>query len=208
MVTSPGRRLGFLNRVLGWVVRVPAGGSGAPRNAFPRARVRRGVVGGVPFFVVTMELPGASYPAWARALAGSVAEVCTGHRGTVGSVTVVPGEEPALVTLATHRDTVAQRLLGVLLAGESHRFPHLVLLLAPGVYLGEVVDPFAPFDASLEVVARLLDPGRVSLAGRLAVQPTRGGSVVEVEVALLGLERQALRRAVVAGRAAAASRLV
>lgn|GEM_PF-2220106 len=166
-----------------------------------RVAVRRGAVRGIPSLKVTLAIPASQYGQAARALAGSLAEVCTLHRGMIGSVTVVPGEEPALVSLAPRLDAVAERLHGILLAGESHRFPHLLLLLAPQVYLGQVVDPYSPLDASPETVARLLAPGRVHLAARLTVQPRR--SHVEVEILALALDGQSLRRALRVARAAA-----
>lgn len=167
----------------------------------PRAVVRRGRVLGVPFLEVTLAVPASPFGQAARALAGGLAEVCASHRGMLGSVTVVAGEEPALVSLAPRLDVVAERLYGILLAGESHRFPHLLLLLAPEVYLGQVVDPYSPLEASPETVARLLAPNRVPLAARLTVQPRRFH--VEVEVFALALDGQSLRRALRVARVAA-----
>lgn len=163
------------------------------RSLRPRAAVRRGGVGGVPFLEVALAIPASQYGQAARALAGGLAEVCASHRGMIGSVTVVAGEEPALVSLAPRLDAVAERLHGILLAGESHRFPHLLLLLAPQVYLAQVVDPYSPLEASPETMARLLASGKVPLATRLTVQPRR--RVVEVALLVLGEDRQALRRA-------------
>lgn len=167
----------------------------------PRAAVCRGRVRGVPFLDVRLAVPASSWGQAARVLAGSLAEVCSLHRGMIGSVTVVAGEEPALVSLAPRLNAVAERLHGILLAGESHRFPHLLLLLAPQVYLAQVVDPYSPLDASPETVARFLASGKVPLVARLTVQPRR--FVVEVEVHALALEGQALRRALRVAREAA-----
>ncbi len=171
----------------------------------PRSRVRRGAAAGVPFVSVTLEFPARTYSRVARGLAGSAAEVCACHRGFVGSVTLVPGEEPALVALAPQRDAIANRLLAVLMAGESHRAPHLLLLLQPGVYLAQVVDPYAPLQGTLEEVAGMLAGGRVVLAARLSVCPQRGA--VAVKLALLASDPHTLRAALAEARAAAASRL-
>jgi hypothetical protein len=165
--------------------------------------VRRGVAAGVPFVAVTLEVPAATYSLVARALAGSAAAVCASHRGFVGSVTLVPGEEPALVALAPQRDAIANRLLAVLMAGESHRAPHLLLLLKPGVYLAQVVDPYAPLEGSLQDVAEMLAGGRVALAARFSVCPQR--RAVAVELTLLASDLHALRGALAEARAAAAS---
>lgn len=169
----------------------------------PRAKVRRGAERGVSWLTVTLSVPAAAYPQAARALAGSAAEVCAGHRGAVGSVTVVPGEEPALVALAPQRDAVANRLLGVLLAGESHRARHLLLLLQPGVYLAQVVDPYAPLQGTLEEVAGMLAGRRVSLAARVSVRPQR--RAVELGLVLLAPDPHALREALAEARAAVRS---
>lgn len=194
-------RPGRWKRLLRQVHRFGLGGSkGAPseRLPVPRRAVRRGVVGGCPYLAVRLCLPAASYPGAARALAGSMAAVCAGWPGTVGSVTVVPGEEPALVPLAAHTDVVATRVLEVLTRGESHRTPHLLALLAPGVYLGQVIDPYAPFDVTLETMAELTHPPRVPLTARLTVQGK--AETVEVEVVLVAPDRQALRRALTRAR--------
>lgn len=176
-------------------------GGGDRRAVRPRAVVRRGLERGLPYLAVTLDVPAAAYPQAARALAGSAAEVCACHRGTVGSVTVVAGEEPALVSLAPQRDAVANRVLGVLLAGESHRAPHLLLLLAPGVYLAQVVDPYAPLEATLDTVAGMLAARRVSLAVRLTVRPRR--DAVEVEMVVVAGDRHTLGRTFAAARDAA-----
>ncbi len=163
--------------------------------------MQRGGVRGVPSLEVILTVPGSGFGQAARALAGGLAGVCARHRGMIGSVTVVAGEEPALVSLAPRLDAVAQRLYGVLLAGESHRYPHLLLLLAPQVYLAQVIDPYSPLGASPETMARLLLSGKVPLAARLTVQPRR--RAVEVELLVLGEDRQALRRALRVAREAA-----
>ncbi len=157
----------------------------------------------MPFVVVLLEIPASRYPQVARALAGSGAEVCALHQGFVGSVTLVPGEEPALVALAPQRDAIANRLLTVLMAGESHRAPHLLLLLHPGVYLAQVVDPYAPLEGSLQEVAGMVARRRVSLAARVDVRPQRGA--VHVELALLAPDLHTLREALAGARAAVAS---
>jgi hypothetical protein len=50
-------------------------------------------------------------------------------------VGVVAGEEPRLVAFAPRRDPVAGTFRDTLLAGESHRLPHLWLALEPGRFL-------------------------------------------------------------------------
>lgn len=148
---------------------------------------------------ITLVVPAADYPQLARTLAESAAALCSGQRGTVGLVTVVPGEEPILVALAPQRDTVAHRVLGVLLAGESHRVPHLLLLLHRGVYLAEVVDPYASVAGTLEELAAMLDERRALLAVRLNVRPWR--HAVEVELLLLAPDVHSLRAVLAEARA-------
>mgnify|MGYP005840326761 CR=1 FL=1 len=173
--------------------------SAVRRAAQPRVRVRHGRADGTPYTAITLVVPAADYPGVARALAESAACLCTARRGTVGLVTVVPGEEPILVALAPQRDAVANRVLRVLLAGESHRAPHLLLLLRHGVYLAQVIDPYAPLVGTFEEIAAMLDKRRAGLAVRLNVRPQR--RAVEVELLLAAPDAHALRAALAAARA-------
>lgn len=90
------------------------------------------------------------------AISGLVAEGASLLGRTVGCVGVVPGEEPVLVALAPRRDTVAARVRTVLASGDAHRRPELWLALPPGIYLSEVVDPYAPFAGDEAATLRLL----------------------------------------------------
>jgi hypothetical protein len=80
-----------------------------------------------------------------EALAGAAGEAAEALGLDLGLVGVVDRDEPLLTTLRPRRGDVAERFVRNLLAGESHRYPQLWLLLTPGSYLAEAVDPYRPF---------------------------------------------------------------
>jgi hypothetical protein len=98
------------------------------------------------------------------AISGFVAEGASLLGRTVGCIGIVPGEEPVLVALAPRRDTLAARVRTSLASGEAHRRPELWVALPPGVYLAEVVDPYAPFPGDTGAIMRLLRDRGVSHA--------------------------------------------
>jgi hypothetical protein len=80
-----------------------------------------------------------------EALAGAAGEAAETIGLDVGVVGIVDGEEPLLMALRPRQGDVADRFARILLTGESHRHASLWLLLTPGAYLAEAVDPFQPF---------------------------------------------------------------
>jgi hypothetical protein len=98
----------------------------------------------------------------AEALGGAAGEVAEGLGLDLGVIGIVAGEEPVLTTLRPRPVDVAERFVRNLLAGESHRRPHLWLALTPGSYLAEAVDPYQPLLlAAGELPSPLLRRARV-----------------------------------------------
>jgi hypothetical protein len=121
--------------------------------------ITRGPAGGLSRLTVEIDVPTRRLHEVATAVAGTVAEAAHRVGRTVGCVGIVAGAEPILAALAPVRDVVAARVLAVLQRGESHRRPELWLTLAPGRYLAQVVDPFAPFRADDAAVVPLIVAG-------------------------------------------------
>ncbi len=134
------------------------------RRRDPRVGWTRRELGGVALLRCEVD-PAPGREAEARlAVAAAVAEVVAGLGLTVGSVGVVPGEEPRLVALAPRRDVVAPRVLDAL-AGHATSPPrHLWLALAPGTYLASVVDPYRAFEGSEGEVAATVRAGLAACA--------------------------------------------
>lgn len=103
-----------------------------------------------------LDVPMSRFAEVARTVSGAVAEGASRIDRTVGCVGIVPGEEPVLVALAPRRDVVAARVLAALSGGAAHRRPELWLTLPPGAYLGNVVDPYAPFEAGEAAILGML----------------------------------------------------
>lgn len=96
-----------------------------------------------------------------EALGGAAGEVAERFGLDLGVIGVVADEEPVLTTLRPRPADVAERFVRNLLAGESHRHPHLWLLLTPGSYLAEAVDPYRPMRlVSGELPSPLRQPAR------------------------------------------------
>lgn len=98
------------------------------------------------------------------AVASAVAEVAAGIGLTVGSVGVVPGEEPRLMALAPRRDVVAVRVLDALAGHATSPARHLWLALAPGTYLASVVNPYRVFEGSEDEVVATVRAGLAACA--------------------------------------------
>ena len=92
-----------------------------------------------------VDVPFQRLVAVAEALAGAAGEVAEGLGCDLGVVGIVDREEPLLTTLRPRRGDVAERFVRNLLAGVHHRHPHLWLVLTPGCYLAETLDPYRPF---------------------------------------------------------------
>ena len=128
-----------------------------------------------------LEAPPHRAPEAAAAVAAAVAEVAAALGVTVGSVGIVPGEEPRLVALAPRRDLIAPALLESLAPHPGHPPTHLWLALAPGTYLASVVDPFRPFAPGDGPVAGLVLSG----AARCALLAERSLSVAGLGLRLV-----------------------
>jgi len=118
--------------------------------------VRRTPLGEVASLRCELDVPLRRLAEVARAISGLVAEGASRVGRTVGCIGIVREEEPVLVALAPRRDVVAARVRTSLASGEAHRHPELWLTLPPGVYLGKVVDPYAPFAGDEDCILMLL----------------------------------------------------
>jgi len=118
--------------------------------------VRRTTLGEVASLRCELDIPLGRLAEVSAAVSGLVAEGASLLGRTVGCIGIVPGEEPVLVALAPRRDTVAARVRTSLASGDARRRPELWLALPPDVYLGEVVDPYAPFSGDESAIVRLL----------------------------------------------------
>ncbi|NCO69372.1 MAG: hypothetical protein GW878_02475, partial [Acidobacteria bacterium] len=84
--------------------------------------------------------------------------------GSVGWVGLPLGEPPLLLAMAAHRDLVAARVVATMAGGRLGAIPHLWLALAPGVFLGQVVDPDRCLAADLSEAREGLAAGAVGFA--------------------------------------------
>jgi hypothetical protein len=153
--------------------------------------VRRASFGELARLRCEIDVPLSRLREVAAAISGLVAEGASRSGRTVGCVGVVAGEEPVLVALAPRRDVVAARVLAALRSGEAHRRPELWLTLPPGAYLGQVVDPYAPFAADDGVIVNLLQEHGVGHALLAELLP---GQVSAAIVLTLYASRPELRR--------------
>jgi hypothetical protein len=163
--------------------------------------VRRVSFGDLVRLRCELDIPLRRLAAVARAVSGAVAEGASRIGRTVGCVGIVHGEEPILVALAPTRDVVAARVLAALGSGEAHRRPELWLTLPAGVYLGEVVDPYAPFEAEEGTVLRMLRERGVGHALRVEVLAAPAGTRI---VLTLYAPRAELRKLFTVARSALA----
>jgi hypothetical protein len=121
-------------------------------------------IGGVVRLGCDVDAPPARGAAAGAAVAAAVAEAAAALGLTVGSVGIVPGEEPRLVALAPRRDLIAPAVLEALAWHGGYPPSHLWMALAPGTYLAELVDPYRPFAPGDDVVAELVRSGGVRCA--------------------------------------------
>ncbi len=129
-----------------------------------------------------------------REVAAAAARAAMSAGPTVGSVAVVPGEEPVLLAFAGSLPALAERVHAALREGPGRQRRTLWLSLAGGAYLADAVDPYAPFAGS-DGDLRVLVTGRaVEQVVVSHVVWTRTAAVVEVAVAAApGRGRHVLR---------------
>lgn len=84
--------------------------------------------------------------------------------GSVGWVGLPPRETPLLLAMAPRRDLVAARVAAAMAGGRLAAMRHLWLALAPGVFLGQIVDPDRCLEADLSEVLLGLASGAVHFA--------------------------------------------
>lgn len=136
-----------------------------------RIEVSRRRAGGVGVFEVAVFVPRSRAGHLIDALCCTAGEVATVTGLNVASVGLVPGEPPRLAVRAPQRDLVADALETQLTATEVHRTPTLWLLLQPGTYVAEVLDPDSPLDPDDALIASWIDGGSVAGAARVEIEP-------------------------------------
>lgn len=104
--------------------------------------------------------------------------------GSVGWVGLPPGEPPLLLAMAPRRDLIAARVAAVMAGGRLAAMSHLWLALAPGVFLGQIVDPDRYLEADLSEVRVGLASGAVHFA--VLVTTVREHSAVGYSFRVLG----------------------
>lgn len=142
----------------------------------------------------------AAAPGLIRGLCAAGAELAASSGLNVATVGLVPGEPPRLSVRAPRRDLVAAALETHLAAGAAHRAPTWWLLLRPGVYLAQVVDPQAELLPDASVVRGWFAGGGVAAAAGLEAWQT--SRLLTVSLTLYGAP-SFLRRAVRLAREAA-----
>lgn len=98
----------------------------------------------------------------ARKLAGFLGGYWQQLGCTVGWVGLGYDEEPILASYASRQDLLAQRFLTATVENPTHTFPQLWCVLAPGVYLAQVFDPFRKPSVETENLLALVDQGLAS----------------------------------------------
>lgn len=104
--------------------------------------------------------------------------------GSIGWVGLQPGEPPVLLAMAPRRDLVAARVAAAMTGGRLAAMSHLWLGLAPGVFLGHVVNPDRCLAVDLSEVRAGLVSGAVAFAMLVAAQ--RGRRMVSYSVHVAG----------------------
>jgi len=154
------------------------------RHVVLEGPARRHHVGLVEMWCI-LDVPFARLGTVVEALGGAAGEIAERLGCDLGVVGVIVGEEPLLTTLRPRQGDVAERFVRNLLAGESHRRPHLWLVLAPGSYLAEAVDPYRPLRL---VAGELPSPLRQPALIRAGMLVTRqdGPAACRLELRLYG----------------------
>lgn len=129
-----------------------------------------GVADFLCWFGFELQVPYAELASVARRLAGYLGLLWQGNQGSVGVVGLLPEEEPVLVSYAGKRDLIAQRFLTSTVENPTHTFPQLWLLLSPGVFLAQAVDPNRHPEVSLAALQSLVASGLVRQALYLCPQ--------------------------------------
>ncbi|MFN3413176.1 MAG: hypothetical protein ACK42L_03850 [Thermoanaerobaculum sp.] len=124
------------------------------------ARVQsHGVLDPLCWFGFELHVPYRELASVARRLAGFLGLFWQGSAGTVGFVGLLPEEEPVLVSYAPRKDLIAQRFLTSTVENPTHTFPQLWLLLPPGVFLAQAVDPSRSPQVSCQALQLLVASG-------------------------------------------------
>lgn len=129
-----------------------------------------GVAGFLCWFGFELQVPYAELASVARKLAGFLGLFWQGGEGSVGVVGLLPEEEPVLVSYARRRDLIAHRFLTANVENHTHTFPQLWLLLPPGVFLAQALDPNRNPQVSPEALRSLVASGLVRQALYLCPQ--------------------------------------
>lgn len=123
-----------------------------------------GVSGSWCWFGFELQVPYRELASVARKLAGFLGFFWQGRAGAVGVVALLPEEEPVLLSYAPQRDLIAQRFLTSTVENPTHTFPQLWLLLSPGVFLAQAVDPHRNPEVSPDALLSLVASGLVAQA--------------------------------------------
>lgn len=129
-----------------------------------------GVSGSLSWFGFELQVPYPQLASVARQLAGFLGLFWQSAEGAVGVVGLLPEEEPVLASYAPRRDLIAQRFLTGTVENPTHTFPQLWLLLSPGVFLAQAVDPHRHPEVSLKALRSLVASGLVGQALYLCPQ--------------------------------------
>ncbi len=132
-----------------------------------------GVSGALCWFGFELQVPYAELAAVARKLAGFLGLFWQGGGGAVGLVGLLPEEEPVLTSYAPRQDLIAHRFLSSTVENPTHTFPQLWLLLSPGVFLAQAVDPHRKPEVSVEALLSLVASGLAGQALYLCPQFAR-----------------------------------
>ena len=162
----------------------------ALRAVWPRRRRTGGAhvswsrreAGGVVRLACEIEVPPRQAVEVRDAVAAAVAEAVAGLGLVIGSVGIVPDEEPLLVALAPRRDIVAPRFRDELAIRSGRPEAHLWLALAPGTYLASVVSPYRAFSDREGDVAAFVRNGKAACALRSECTRTSRGVRLALEV--------------------------
>ncbi|MFZ5803743.1 MAG: hypothetical protein ACOY7U_02720 [Acidobacteriota bacterium] len=128
------------------------------------ARVQtHGVSDVLCWFGFELQVPYRELASVARRIAGFFGLFWQRSAGAVGFVGLLPEEEPVLVSYAPRKDLIAQRFLTSTVENPTHTFPQLWLLLPPGVFLAQAVDPSRSPEVSCQALQVLVASG---LAGQ------------------------------------------
>lgn len=101
-----------------------------------------GIQGDLCWWAFAVEVAYHQLAPTARKLAGFLGGYFQEQGRIVGWVGLGGEEEPILASFAGRQDVLARRFLTATVENPTHTFPQLWCVLAPGVYLAQVVDPY------------------------------------------------------------------